>query len=111
MTRALAALLPVGMPLAQALNAASGVASGDVKSALEEVRAVAPDARIVACGHTHLPEVRDLGWKLIVNDGSAGYVFDGDPTASWARIDVEDGQVQAEIRRTEYDALAVANAP
>jgi type II secretory pathway component PulF len=38
-TRALAALLPVGMPLAQALNAASGVASGDVKTALQEVRA------------------------------------------------------------------------
>lgn len=38
-TRALAALLPVGMPLAQALNAASGVASGDVRAALQEVRA------------------------------------------------------------------------
>ncbi|HWJ14866.1 MAG TPA: type II secretion system F family protein [Gemmatimonadaceae bacterium] len=38
-TRALAALLPVGMPLAQALNAASGVASGDVRLALQEVRA------------------------------------------------------------------------
>jgi type II secretory pathway component PulF len=37
-TRALAALLPVGMPLAQALNAASGVASGDVKAALVHVR-------------------------------------------------------------------------
>jgi type II secretory pathway component PulF len=37
-TRALAALLPVGMPLAQALNAASGVASGDVRAALLEVR-------------------------------------------------------------------------
>jgi len=37
-TRAMAALLPVGMPLAQALNAASGVASGDVKAALLEVR-------------------------------------------------------------------------
>src|SRR4051812_38958030 len=37
-TRAMAALLPVGMPLAQALNAASGVASGDVRSALHEVR-------------------------------------------------------------------------
>lgn len=38
-TRALAALLPAGMPLAQALNAATGVASGDVKIALGEVRA------------------------------------------------------------------------
>jgi predicted phosphodiesterase len=68
------------------------------------------DARVIACGHTHLPEIRDLGWKLIVNDGSAGYVFDGDPTASWARIDIADGNIEAEIRRTEYDALAVANA-
>lgn len=68
------------------------------------------DARVIACGHTHLPEIRDLGWKLIVNDGSAGYVFDGDPTASWARIQIDDGEVTAEIRRTEYDALAVANA-
>ncbi len=38
-TRAMAALLPVGMPLAQALHAASGVASGDVKAALQEIRA------------------------------------------------------------------------
>jgi len=68
------------------------------------------DARVIACGHTHLPEVRDLGWKLIVNAGSAGYVFDGDPTASWARVDFEDGEIRAEIRRTEFDALAVANA-
>jgi general secretion pathway protein F len=37
-TRAMAALLPVGMPLAQALNAASGVASGDVRAALQNVR-------------------------------------------------------------------------
>jgi predicted phosphodiesterase len=68
------------------------------------------DARMIACGHTHLPEIRDLGWKLIVNAGSAGYVFDGDPTASWARVDVTDGEISAEIRRTEFDALAVANA-
>ena len=53
-------------------------------------RAGGTDARVIACGHTHVPEVRDLGWKLIVNDGSAGYVFDGDPTASWARIDIDD---------------------
>jgi putative phosphoesterase len=73
-------------------------------------RAGRTDARVIACGHTHIPEVRDLGWKLVVNDGSAGYVFDGDPTASWARIDVSGDGITAEIRRTEYDALAVANA-
>ena len=58
-------------------------------------RVARTDARVIACGHTHLPEVRDLGWKLIVNDGSAGYVFDGDPTASWALIDIDGGDGHA----------------
>ena len=37
-------------------------------------------------------------------------MFDGDPTASWALVDLADGEVSAEIRRTTFDALAVANA-
>lgn len=73
-------------------------------------RVARTDARVIVCGHTHLPEVRDLGWKVIVNDGSAGYVFDGDPTASWALIELVDDEVRAEIRRTTFDALTVANA-
>ncbi len=68
------------------------------------------DARVICCGHTHLPEVRDLGWKVIVNDGSAGYIFDGDPTASWALVVVDGDDVTAEIRRTEFDTMAVSNA-
>src|SRR3954471_10767280 len=68
------------------------------------------DARVIVCGHTHLPEIRDLGFKVIVNAGSAGYVFDGDPTASWALIEIDEGDVRAEIRRTEFDTLGVANA-
>jgi putative phosphoesterase len=73
-------------------------------------RAAATDARVICVGHTHVPEVRDLGWKIIVNDGSCGYVFDGEPTASWAMIDIHEGNVTAEIRRTEFDAVTVANA-
>ena len=68
------------------------------------------DARVIVCGHTHQPEIRDLGWKLIVNSGSAGYVFDGEPTASWALIDVEGDEIRAEIRRTSFDTMAAANA-
>jgi predicted phosphodiesterase len=67
------------------------------------------DARIICCGHTHVPEVRDFGWKVVVNGGSAGYVFDGEPTASWALIDVVDGHVTAEIKRVEFDALAASD--
>jgi putative phosphoesterase len=73
-------------------------------------RAAATDARVVCVGHTHMPEVRDLGWKVIVNSGSAGYVFDGDPTASWAMVTVDGTEVSAQIRRTEFDNLSVANA-
>jgi putative phosphoesterase len=73
-------------------------------------RAAATDARIICVGHTHLPEVRDLGWKVIVNDGSAGYVFDGEPSASWAMVTVDGTEVSADIRRTEFDVLSVANA-
>jgi predicted phosphodiesterase len=73
-------------------------------------RAAATDARVICVGHTHVPEVRDLGWKIIVNAGSAGYVFDGDPTASWASVTIVDGEVNAEIRRTPFDVLTVANA-
>jgi putative phosphoesterase len=73
-------------------------------------RASRTDARVICCGHTHLPEVRDLGWKLIVNDGSAGYVFDGDPTASWALVAVDGDDVTAEIKRTEFDTMTVSNA-
>jgi putative phosphoesterase len=73
-------------------------------------RMMRTDARIVCCGHTHLPDIRDFGWKQIVNDGSAGYVFDGDPTASWALVTIDRESVTAEIRRTEFDALAVADA-
>lgn len=68
------------------------------------------DARVICCGHTHIPEVREFGWKVIVNDGSAGYAFDGDPTASWALVTFDGDEVTAEIRRTEYDVLATANA-
>ena len=44
------------------------------------------DARVICCGHTHIPDVQEFGWKVVVNDGSAGYAFDGDPTASWALV-------------------------
>jgi predicted phosphodiesterase len=68
------------------------------------------DARVICCGHTHVPEIRDFGWKVVVNGGSAGYVFDGEATATWALIDVVDGHVTAEIKRVAFDAIAAADA-
>ena len=46
------------------------------------------DARVICCGHTHMPEIRDLGWKHDRQRRAAPATrFDGDPTASWALID------------------------
>jgi len=73
-------------------------------------RIMRTEARVICCGHTHLPDVRDFGWKMIVNAGSAGYVFDGDPTASWALMTLDGETVSVDIRRAEFDALAVADA-
>jgi len=68
------------------------------------------DARLICCGHTHVPEIRDLGWKLIVNDGSAGLVFDGDPTVSWAVVEIDGTEIRAEISGAEFDTMTVSNA-
>lgn len=70
------------------------------------------DARVICCGHTHLPDIREFGWKVVVNDGSAGYAFDGDPSASWALVTIDGAEppISAEIRRADYDVLATANA-
>ena len=68
------------------------------------------DAKVIVCGHTHVPEVREVGWRTIVNAGSAGYVFDGDPSASWALIEIEGGEIKAEIQRTTYDVMAASDA-
>ena len=53
-------------------------------------RVTRTDARVICCGHTHVADVRELGRKLIVNPGSCGYAFDGDPAACWAMLTVPD---------------------
>ena len=82
----------------------------DLDASVTMERLSRTDARIICCGHTHIPDIRDFGWKQIVNAGSAGNAFDGDPTASWALITIDGETVTAEIRRTEFDTMVVANA-
>ena len=96
-------------------------------------RVTRTDARVIACGHTHVADVRQLGRKLIVNPGSCGYAFDGDPAACWALITipdqpqssglddededeamgladvVDDARPAAELFRPRYDAAVAAD--
>ena len=58
-------------------------------------------APVVAYGHTHLPSIRWLAGtgRIVVNTGSVGLPYDGDPRASYLLLD--DGE--ASIRRVAYD--------
>ena len=82
----------------------------DLDPAVTVERVTRTDARVIACGHTHVADVRELGQKLICNPGSCGYAFDGDPAACWALVTFDDdGEPTAELRRTAYDAQAAAD--
>ena len=64
--------------------------------------------RRLVFGHTHLPfrRVAEGGLEL-VNPGSVGMPFDGDPRAAYALVHDDD---RVEHRRVEYDHLASAAA-
>jgi len=64
------------------------------------------DSDFVILGHTHRPMVlRDiLKGATMINPGSVGLPLDGDPRASYALLDTEDGNVHP--RRIPYDAGA-----
>ncbi len=66
-------------------------------------------ADILVCGHTHVPFIKTVGGKLLVNAGSVGKPKHGDPRASYVIIEV-NGQSTAEIIFVKYDAELTARA-
>jgi predicted phosphodiesterase len=70
---------------------------------------------IVAYGHTHRPAIRHLNGhpELLINTGSVGLPYDGDPRASYLLLD----KTTPQIRRVEYDvenelkALSICGLP
>lgn len=61
-------------------------------------------ARVVLCGHIHVQYDRRLpSGRRVVNAGSVGLPYEGDPAAFWALLR-EDGGI--ELRRTDYDVPA-----
>jgi putative phosphoesterase len=57
------------------------------------------EAETVAYGHIHRPYVRRLDQLTVLNSGSVGSPFDGDPRASYLLLD----SGQAQIIRVAYD--------
>lgn len=63
-------------------------------------------ARVIVCGHTHVQYDRTLAGGLrVVNPGSVGMPYEGEPGAFWAVLGPG-----VEMRRTEYDVEAAAAA-
>ncbi len=70
----------------------------------EELRQkIAPPPKLLCVGHTHWPLIRQIDRTIVVNVGSAGLPFDGDPRVSYAQLIYQDGDWQAKIIRLAYD--------
>jgi putative phosphoesterase len=65
-------------------------------------------AEIVGLGHTHIPYVWKEEKGVVFNPGSVGQPRDADWRASYAVVRVEDGQVEVEVKRREYDCKKAA---
>ena len=62
--------------------------------------------QVVVCGHTHVQFDRRVGDRRIVNAGSVGMPYQGEPgIACWAVLGPD-----VELRQTRYDAAAAAEA-
>jgi putative phosphoesterase len=71
-----------------------------------EVLDGAPDT--VVCGHTHMPYLRLVDRRTIVNPGSVGMPY-GTTGAHWAMLGGADGPA-IQLRRTLFDRAAAADA-
>jgi len=65
------------------------------------------EARLVVCGHTHLPLDRQVGRWRVINPGSLGLPFDGDQRAAYVLLEFGDEGCQASFRRAPYDVEGV----
>jgi putative phosphoesterase len=57
---------------------------------------------ILLTGHTHIPVVRPVNGKWLINPGSVGFPKDGNPLAAYAVLEL-DRELQVHIRRVPYD--------
>lgn len=62
---------------------------------------------VLICGHSHLPFERAIGEVHVVNAGTVGLPYDGDPRPSYGMLDLEPSSVDATVHRFEYDVEAV----
>ncbi|BCJ86874.1 metallophosphoesterase family protein [Effusibacillus dendaii] len=62
-----------------------------------------PETDLYVYAHIHLPYVRYIGGKCLVNIGSVGLPFDGLPCASYAIVEADKDRFSVTIERVAYD--------
>jgi|AntRauTorcE11898_2_1112593.scaffolds.fasta_scaffold13619_3 putative phosphoesterase len=74
------------------------------------------EADILICGHTHIPYVKYLGDKLVINDGSVGKQKPYNENqelysreAKYLLLKLNNGNIATEIRSIRYDYKKVAS--
>jgi predicted phosphodiesterase len=66
------------------------------------------ETKALVYGHIHRAYVREVAGGLVVNSGSVGFPFDGNPQPSFAIVELRTGRWSGEVVRTAYDIEAVA---
>ena len=62
-----------------------------------------PAPGLMCVAHTHIPLIRQVDQTTVVNTGSVGLPFDGDPRAAYAQLTWHQGEWSAELVRLPYD--------
>lgn len=65
---------------------------------------------VVITGHSHSPYHKYVKGVHFINPGSAGRMFDGNPEASYALLELVKGKISVSHHRCAYDVDAVASA-
>lgn len=65
--------------------------------------AAAIQEKILLCGHTHRPMLKEVGGKIILNVGSVGLNFNKEFKAQYSLIDYSNGNISVSMRKIPYD--------
>ncbi|MDK9708639.1 MAG: metallophosphatase family protein [Desulforhopalus sp.] len=68
------------------------------------------DCQIVVTGHSHTPYYKVIAGTHFINPGSAGRMFDGNPQASCAVMEITEDNIKVRHLRVSYDIDAVVTA-
>jgi putative phosphoesterase len=67
-------------------------------------------AKIILCGHSHTPFMRNVDETWFINPGSVGMSVDGDTQASYAVLDIQRDDIKVVFHRVPYDVERAVTA-